>query len=117
MATIKAIICMESKKQTMGVKEILKEMAMEKVMLVKESLVQVEMVLVTQVKINRNMTIMKTYHLKIERNTGSKTEQSIKDNGEEKLDMVLVYKFGQMVLDMKVIGKIIKLMVQESFGM
>jgi hypothetical protein len=117
MATIRAIICMESKKQTMVVMGIHKEMVMEKVMLVKEYLVLVEMALVTQVKINRNMIIMKTYHLKIEKNTDSKMEQFIKDNGEEKLDMVLVYKSGQTVLVMRVIGKIIKLMVQENFGM
>ena len=40
-----------------------------------------------------------------------------KVNGEEKLDMDLAYKFGQMVLDMKAIGKIIKHMEKVNFGM
>lgn len=41
----------------------------------------------------------------------------IKENGKEIKNMVLGFKFGLMELGMKVIGKIIKLMDMESFGM
>lgn len=44
-------------------------------------------------------------------------EQFIKVNGKAKIGMDLEYKFGLMELNMKDIGKIIRLMGKESFGM
>lgn len=44
-------------------------------------------------------------------------EQFIKVNGKAKRDMDLEYKFGQMELNMKDIGKTIRLMAKESSGM
>ena len=41
----------------------------------------------------------------------------IKDSGKERFVMVTVPKSGQMELSMRVIGKIIKLMGKEFFGM
>ena len=41
----------------------------------------------------------------------------IKDSGKVTFDMVTVPKFGQMELSMRAIGKIIKLMVKEFYGM
>jgi hypothetical protein len=41
-------------------------------------------------------------------------EQSIKVNGEMVLEMVMEYKYGQMEVDTKDFGVMIKLMVKES---
>lgn len=54
---------------------------------------------------------------KIERNINLRTALYIKVNGRAMSDMVLVYKYGQMVPVMKGIGRIIKLTVLENSGM
>jgi len=82
-----------------------------------EFLVQVEMASVIQGKISKTFLVMKIYLLKIEMNTDLRMERYTKVNGEVKLDMVLVSKYGQMVLAMKDIGRIIKLMERVNFGM
>ena len=46
-----------------------------------------------------------------------KIRPGIKDNGKETFVMVTVHKSGQMEPSMRGIGKIIKLMVKECFGM
>lgn len=43
-------------------------------------------------------------------------EQSILGNGKANLEMVKVFKLGQMVLSMMDIGRTIKRMVMENFG-
>lgn len=50
-------------------------------------------------------------------NINLRTALYIKANGKVMLDMVLVYKYGQMVLVMKGIGRIIKHTGQENSGM
>jgi len=82
-----------------------------------EFLVQVEMASVIQGKISKTFLVMKIYLLKIEMNTDLRMERYTKVNGEVKLDMVLASKYGQMVLAMKDIGRIIKLMERVNFGM
>jgi len=72
---------------------------------------------VIQGKISKTFLVMKIYLLKIEMNTDLRMERYTKVNGEVKLDMVLVSKYGQMVLAMKDIGRIIKLMERVNFGM
>ena len=44
-------------------------------------------------------------------------ELNITDNGKQTQDMDTEHKYGQMVRDMRVIGKIIKHMVKELFYM
>jgi hypothetical protein len=44
-------------------------------------------------------------------------EQFIVDNGRMGTDMVMEYKYGQMVQNMKDTGVIIKLMERVNFGM
>jgi hypothetical protein len=46
-----------------------------------------------------------------------KIRPAIKDSGKEMFVMVMVPKSGQMELNMRVIGKIIKLMAKEFSGM
>ena len=41
----------------------------------------------------------------------------MKENGVERPEKVLGFKFGQMVLNTRGSGKIIKLTVKENFGM
>ena len=48
--------------------------------------------------------------------TNLKMEPSIKVNGAAQLDMVVVFKYGLMVLATKVNGKIIKRTERESSG-
>ena len=72
---------------------------------------------VIQGKISKTFLVMKIYLLKIEMNTDLRMERYTKVNGEVKLDMVLASKYGQMVLAMKDIGRIIKLMERVNFGM
>ena len=50
-------------------------------------------------------------------NSCLRTELSTKGSGKEMLDMVMEYKYGQMVLSMKDNGKTIKLMAKVYFGM
>lgn len=55
--------------------------------------------------------------LNIKRNLFSITEQFTKVNGKMKTDMDMGYKFGQMELNMRVIGKTTRHMVKVNFGM
>ena len=50
-------------------------------------------------------------------NSCLRTELSTKGSGKEMLDMVMEYKYGQMVLSMKDNGKTIKLMAKVDSGM
>ena len=58
-----------------------------------------------------------SHNAKREMNSCLRTELSTKDNGKEMLDMVMEYKYGQMVLSMKDNGKTIKLTAKVYFGM
>ena len=54
--------------------------------------------------------------LSIKRSSFLIVEQSIRDSGRKIIDMVMVFRYGLMVLSMKVTGKIIKLMEEDNSG-
>ena len=77
----------------------------------------------TQWKMSTGMKLVKKVNQKIspdmkrDLNLLLKMELAIKVNGKKTIDMVKELKYGQMVQNMRVCGKIIKLMAKELSGM